>query len=238
MSPLSAGGDRQTDDGQRQDGIATHWDDVYRSKPVDEVSWFQAVPATSRRLVIGALASGDAQRPASRRASVIDVGAGASTLVDLLIDAGVGDVSVLDASSAAMSVTRERLARRPDRNASVATIVADLMTWSPARRWDVWHDRAVFHFLTDEADRQTYVDLAARSVRPGGAVVIGVFALDGPQQCSGLTTQRYDTAGLAAAFGPSFQLEHTEAEVHRTPAGSAQAFVWAVLRRLRLPSDA
>ena len=218
---------------------ADHWSEVYQTKPAHQVSWYQADPTVSLRLLTSL-------RP--RPASVIDVGAGASVLVDALIDDAntraadpdatepdvtesdvtLLDVTLLDVSESALDVVRRRLAGR-DRG--VTYLVADIVHWSPQRQWDAWHDRAVFHFLVDAAQRAAYVDTASRAVAPGGALVIGAFALDGPQQCSGLPTARYDADGLAAAFGHAFTLEHAEREVHRTPGGADQAFTWVVLRR-------
>jgi SAM-dependent methyltransferase len=218
---------------------ADHWSEVYQTKPAHQVSWYQADPTVSLRLLTSL-------RP--RPASVIDVGAGASVLVDALIDEAntraadpdatepdvtesdvtLLDVTLLDVSQSALDVVRRRLAGR-DRG--VTYLVADIVHWSPQRQWDAWHDRAVFHFLVDAAQRAAYVDTASRAVAPGGALVIGAFALDGPQQCSGLPTARYDADGLAAAFGHAFTLEHAEREVHRTPGGADQAFTWVVLRR-------
>jgi SAM-dependent methyltransferase len=212
-----------------------HWSEVYQTKLAHEVSWYQADPMVSLRLLTSL-------RP--RPASVIDVGAGASVLVDALIDeaharaAGLDatgtDITLLDVSESALDVVRRRLTGR-DRG--VTYLVADIVHWTPSRQWDAWHDRAVFHFLVDATQRAAYVDAASRAVAPGGALVIGAFALDGPQQCSGLPTARYDANGLAAAFAHAFTLEHTEREVHRTPGGADQAFTWVVLRRRSEPAD-
>lgn len=195
-----------------------HWDDVYRTKALDEVSWFQAEPSTSLRLLLGT-------QPAPT--SVIDVGAGASALADALVAAGVDDVTVLDVSEAALATVRERLADLPPD----AFVVADITDWTPERTWDAWHDRAVFHFLTDPDDRAAYVAAARAALRPGAVAVIATFAADGPEMCSGLPTARYDADALAAELGDGFVLEHAEREVHRTPAGADQAFTWVVLRR-------
>ena len=197
-----------------------HWSQVYGSKHADQVSWFQADPAMSMRLLTALV---------PRPASVIDVGAGASVLVDALLDAQFPDVTVLDVSELALNLVRQRLA---DRHGGVSFIVADLLKWTPQRQWDSWHDRAVFHFLTEERDRTTYVDIATRAVVEGGTVVMGSFGLDGPEQCSGLATARYDAQSLAEQFGEAFALERSEQEVHRTPSGAEQSFTWVVLRRL------
>ena len=196
-----------------------HWDEVYSSKAADEVSWFQNTPRTSVRLV--ELAGHG--RP---DASVIDVGGGTSTLVDALLETS-HDVTVLDVSSVALDAAVRRLGPRGDQ---VSWVQADLLDWRPERTFDVWHDRAVFHFLTDADGLAGYVDLVSRAIAPHGALVLGVFALDGPSTCSGLPTARYDAEALAAHFAGAFVLEHDERELHRTPAGATQAFTWVVLR--------
>lgn len=194
-----------------------HWDAVYRSKSAADVSWYQPEPAVSLRLVTAA---------AGTSAAVLDVGAGASTLADELVAAGFVDVTVLDVSAEALARARARLDDR------VEVVVADLLAWTPPRQYDVWHDRAVLHFLVAPEQQQRYVETAAAAVRPGGALVVGVFALDGPEQCSGLPTERYDAERLQQLFAPYFALVHSEPEVHTTPAGVAQSFTWAVLRRV------
>ena len=193
-----------------------HWDEVYASRSPDEVSWFQPWPAVSLRLL---------EQAVSPDAGVLDVGAGASLLADALLDRGWSDLTLLDVSAMALAVTRERLGD------AVSYVVADLLAWDPPRTFGAWHDRAVLHFLVDEQDRRAYADLAARAVVPGGAVVLGCFASDGPEQCSGLPTARLQVAEMAALFAPAFALEHTEREKHVTPAGAVQPFSWVVLRR-------
>nr|WP_277602239.1 class I SAM-dependent methyltransferase [Nocardioides sp. KC13] len=155
---------------------------------------------------------------------VIDVGAGASNLADVLVSAGY-DVTVLDISSNALAQVRERLGRQ------AAYVLADVLSWTPAASYDVWHDRAVFHFLTDPDDQARYVDLAATAVGTGGGLVMGTFAPAGPESCSGLPTARHDAGSLARLFAESFTLEHSETEEHVTPWGAVQPFTWAVLRR-------
>ena len=197
---------------------AAHWDGVYTTKPSESLSWFQQDPLVSLRLL-------HAAAPPPR--SVIDVGAGTSALPDHLLDQGWSDVTVLDVSAAALSQTRKRLGRRAD---NVTFIRADLLGWPPARTFDAWHDRAVFHFLTRSADQDRYVALTAQAVTAGGVVILGVFAADGPTRCSGLPTARYDAPSLARAFSPVFRLEHHEREEHRTPSHGIQPFTWVVLR--------
>lgn len=203
------------------EGAREHWDAVYATKARDDVSWFQAEPTTSLRLL---------RRYVPLGGPVVDVGAGTSTLVDRLIDAGAGAgaVTLVDVSAEALDVARRRLGDRAD---AVSFEAADVRSWRPAHRFDAWHDRAVFHFLVEPDDRQAYVTLATSTVRPGGVLVLATFAADGPPSCSGLPTARYDADELASLFGPAFVLEHHEREEHRTPWGAVQPFAWVVLRR-------
>lgn len=196
-----------------------HWERVYETRSTDEVSWFQAEPSVSRRLVEAAVGT---------NGSVVDVGAGASRLVDLLLDDGFSDLTVLDVSARALAVVRQRLGPRSN---EVTWVHGDVLDWHPGRSFDVWHDRAVFHFLTDPQDRSRYVDLVERVVHPGGTVIVATFAPDGPTHCSGLPVSRSDAAGLATVFGEAFVLGHAEREEHLTPSGALQPFTWAVLHR-------
>jgi trans-aconitate methyltransferase len=196
-----------------------HWNTIYRAKAPNEVSWFQARPETSLRLLSSV---------ASPSSGVIDVGGGTSTLIDVLLDAGWRDVTVLDVSPEALEAVRARLGQRRH---AVSLVAADVLLWQPERSYDVWHDRAVFHFLVDLAERERYVATASSAVAPGGAVVLGAFAADGPTHCSGLPTARYAADELAHAFAPAFQLTHHEREGHITPDGTVQPFTWVVLRR-------
>lgn len=199
--------------------VTAHWDTVYRSRRPEQVSWYQGHPVTSLRLLV---------EVAQPSAAVVDVGAGASTLADELLDRGFTDVTLLDVSAAALDVTRARLVgRRP----TVEVVIADLLAWQPERAYDVWHDRAVFHFLVQPHDRQRYVATASRAVPSGGHLVLGTFAEDGPTQCSGLPTARHDAGGLAAQFSAGFELRHSEREEHQTPGGVTQPFTWVVLTR-------
>ena len=212
--------DRATDlvggfQGWRTMTRAPHWDEVYRTRDLESVSWFQDNPATSLRLV------------ESTPGSVIDVGAGTSTFVDDLLDAGRTDVTVLDVSEAALTLTRRRLGDAAD---GVTFEVADVVDWSPGRQFDVWHDRATFHFLTDPAPRRRYVDLVNDAVATHGILVLGTFAEDGPSTCLGLPTARYSADDLAGLFSAHFTLEGQESETHPTPSGATQAFTWVTLR--------
>jgi 2-polyprenyl-3-methyl-5-hydroxy-6-metoxy-1,4-benzoquinol methylase len=196
------------------DPAGEHWDDVYTTRATDSVSWFQARPAISLRLL---------EAFGETAGSVIDVGAGASTLVDELLARGWIDVTVLDVSNEALELVRTRLAIS---GLAATAVTGDLLSWEPERTYDVWHDRAVLHFLTQPEDRARYVETAARVVRPGGHL-----AEDGPTRCSGLTTARYSADELASLFNDSFEPVHAEREEHHTPDGTPQSFTWAVLRR-------
>lgn len=200
----------------------THWEAVYTTKRPDEFSWYQHVPARSLELIDKARFSVDT--------AVVDVGGGDSTLVDALLERGYRTPTVLDISGAALGRARARLGAR----ASLVTWVEADITRAepPASAYDVWHDRAMFHFLTRSEDRAGYAYHAARAVRPGGIAIMAVYALRGPAKCSGIDVARYDGAALAAALGPPFHLERSFEEVHRSPKGDELPFTYAVLRRL------
>ncbi|HYF71282.1 MAG TPA: class I SAM-dependent methyltransferase [Nocardioides sp.] len=204
------------------DEIARHWEGVYSAKASEETSWHQPRAETSMRLLTEAVTSTGAGP-----GSVVDVGAGTSTLVDELLDAGWSPVTVLDVSAAALEQTRARLSPAAD----VRFVVTDLLDWRPVDLVDAWHDRAVFHFLTSPDDQARYVATAARAVRPGGVLVIGTFGPDGPEQCSGLPVARHDVASLRARFAPAFEVLDSGTEEHHTPWDAVQQFTWATLRR-------
>lgn len=197
---------------------AAHWDERYRSVGAEQVSWFEPEPNQSLALVQMAAAD--------HNASVIDIGGGASRLAGILVDRGYRDVSVLDISQNALDAAKARLPQ-PD---AVTWIHADLLEWVPNRRWHVWHDRAVFHFLTEPRDRATYRSLLRRAVEPGGAVIIATFGQAGPSSCSGLPVARYSPEALATEVGPGFTLIGSGGYDHHTPAGVTQNFSWVVLR--------
>jgi SAM-dependent methyltransferase len=194
-----------------------HWSDVYSRSAVTDVSWFEAEPHRSLELIAAAEVGADAP--------IIDVGGGASVLVDRLLNRGHRDVTVLDVAQDALAVSRSRLGERAGQ---VDWLVADLLTWRAERRYRLWHDRAVFHFLADPADRDHYREALRAALAPGGHVVVGTFAADGPADCSGLPTHRYTVESLAAQF-PNYQLVQAVRDVHRTPAGSIQPFSWILL---------
>ena len=198
-----------------------HWQAVYTTKAENEVSWFQDNPAISLRLIADAKASVDSR--------IIDIGCGASRLVDALLAQGFRSLTVLDISAAALDAAKARLG---DASTKVEWIVADVTTWQPTQMYDIWHDRAAFHFLTEAADRDAYVERLTSAVVSGGQVIIGTFAFDGPEKCSGLNVQRYDAKTLADVLGSCFALADSRTEAHRTPWGAVQQFQFSRFKRI------
>lgn len=199
-----------------------HWQNVYATKSETEVSWFQASPAISFEMIRAA--------SPDRAAAIIDVGGGASRLVDALLQDGYRNLAVLDLSANALDIAKKRIGAAAS---TVDWIVADATTWRPAKTWDIWHDRAAFHFLTDPHDRAAYVERLRSAVAPNGHVIIATFAPDGPEKCSGLPVQRHDSASLSAELGPEFELVETRSETHHTPWHSTQAFQFSRFKRGR-----
>jgi hypothetical protein len=198
---------------------AFHWDDTYAAGETTR-SWFQEYPGMSLTMFDAAgITAG---------ASVIDVGGGASPLAGALLERGFRDVTVLDVSAAGMAYARQRLGARAEQ---VRWLVADVRTWEPRRRYRVWHDRAVFHFLVSAEDREQYLDRLASATEPDAVAVFGLFAMDGPEQCSGLPVARYSTTDLADQLGEQWMLVSQDREEHRTPADAIQPFTWAALRK-------
>ena len=198
----------------------THWQNVYATKGEAEVSWFQESPAISLEMIRAA-------NP-DHGADIIDIGGGASRLVDALLQDGYRDIAVLDLSANALDAAKKRIGAAAS---AVDWIVADATTWQPVKTYDVWHDRAAFHFLTDPRDRIAYVGRLRTAVASGGHVIIATFAPDGPEKCSGLPVQQHDSASLAAELGPGFDLVETRSQIHRTPWQSTQAFQFSRFRR-------
>lgn len=197
-----------------------HWEEAYSTKQAVETSWYQAVPATSLAMI---RATG-----ADPGQGLIDVGGGASLLVDHLLNDGWRDLTVLDLSKSALEQAQRRLGpeARP-----VEWVVADITEYVPARTFTVWHDRAAFHFLTEPADQQRYVKVLQAALEPGGQAIVGAFAPDGPERCSGLDIVRYDADQLGAVLGQEFRLLEERRESHRTPQGREQRFgFWRFLR--------
>jgi SAM-dependent methyltransferase len=196
-----------------------HWESVYRAKGDTELSWFQARPGISLGLI-------DGLRPLPRR--VLDVGGGQSALAGELVRRGIEDVAVLDVSSAAIERGKQRLGPLAER---VRWIVGDVLEAQDLGEFDLWHDRAAFHFLTTADDRRRYAATLARAVCARGHAIVATFALSGPEQCSGLAVCRYDAEGLAGEFGAAFRLMKSVGETHTTPRGKKQDFTYVILER-------
>ncbi len=200
----------------------SHWDAVYREKRNDELSWFQARPALSLELIVNA-----APDLATR---IVDIGGGDSLLVDHLLAIGYQRLAVVDISRSAIERARSRLGKN---GAKVRWIVGDVLALDGLGSYDLWHDRALFHFLVEQDQRQRYVDAVMRTISAQGTVIIATFAPDGPTRCSGLEVRRHDAASLASEFGEQFHLYDDRRVVHLTPWNAEQRFAYAALRRVR-----
>jgi 2-polyprenyl-3-methyl-5-hydroxy-6-metoxy-1,4-benzoquinol methylase len=199
----------------------THWEHIYETKAPTQVSWYQAHAQLSLQLI--------QHTGIQTTEPIIDVGGGASPLVDDLLVAGFQHITVLDISAAALDLARQRLGARA---VDVNWLEADItQTDLPAQAYAVWHDRAVFHFLTQAADRQHYVQQVRHSVRPGGHVIIATFAVDGPQKCSNLDVVRYGPESLHHEFGDDFELVADLRESHHTPFNTEQKFIYCYCRK-------
>ncbi len=199
----------------------THWENIYSTKDATQVSWFQEHPELSFQLI--------ERTGVDKAGQIIDVGGGASTLVDDLLAHDYQNITVLDISVTALQAARQRLGSRA---AAVTWLEADMTRVElPYRFYDVWHDRAVFHFLTRAEDRQRYVEAVRHSVKTGGHVMVATFALDGPLRCSGLEAVRYSPDSLHDEFGSDFELVDTTNELHQTPFGAEQKFIYCYCRK-------
>ncbi len=196
-----------------------HWDHAYATKRETEVSWFEP----EARLSLGLIKANSA----STADAVIDIGGGASRLVDAVLEAGYSDVTVLDLSKVALEASKRRLSGR---SSNANWIVADITDWQPSRRYQIWHDRAAFHFLTAAHDQAAYVACVEKALHHGGYAIIGTFAPNGPGMCSGLPVARYDSGTLGRTLGPAFALIETRLFSHRTPMGRTQEFQFSVFR--------
>jgi SAM-dependent methyltransferase len=197
------------------DSRKTHWEQVYTAKEPNEVSWYEPVPARSLEFI---RATGVPQT-----AAILDVGGGASTLVDHLLGAGYSDISVLDIAESALNRARIRLG---DLAARVTWIEADITRFQPSRAYMIWHDRAVFHFLTSAEDRECYLKALRKALRGGGHLVLATFGSEGPKRCSGLEVKRYSEPEVSALLGSKFTLKMHRIEKHQTPMGTAQQFLY------------
>jgi ubiquinone/menaquinone biosynthesis C-methylase UbiE len=196
-----------------------HWETIYTTKEPTKVSWHQPYPELSLEII--------KRTGVGKEQQIIDVGA--STLVDDLLAGGYRNVTVLDISGAALALARERLGRSASR---VTWVEADITRIElPSSFYDLWHDRAVFHFLTSAEDRERYVEAVRRSVKNGGHVIVATFGLEGPLSCSGLTVSRYSAESLHQQFGGDFELVDSMKEIHQTPGGTEQSFVYCYCRR-------
>jgi SAM-dependent methyltransferase len=198
-----------------------YWEDIYTDKREQDVSWFQENPTPSFELIV--------QVGATPSSAIIDIGGGASRLVDNLIDRDFEDVTVLDLSEASIEVA---IARLGNRATQAHWIIADATVWEPLKAYDIWHDRAAFHFLTEVCDRAAYVARLNQALKVGGYVIIATFAMDGPEQCGGLSVVRYNSSSLNKTLGSAFELVEHQWHDHVTPCGLDQLFQFSVFRRL------
>jgi ubiquinone/menaquinone biosynthesis C-methylase UbiE len=201
-------------------GREAHWQSIYATEAEREVSWFQDNAQPSLGLI---------EEIASPSSAVVDIGGGASRLVDGLLNRGFRDLTILDLSATALSTAKERIGKEASH---VQWIEADVTAWEPSRTYDVWHDRATFHFMVEESDRAAYLSRLARALKSGGHAIVATFAADGPEQCSGLPVRRYDAKTLGQTLGPKFQLLGSRRHDHVTPWGATQPFQFSVFRHV------
>jgi SAM-dependent methyltransferase len=199
----------------------SYWNKVYETKGEADVSWFQKNPEPSLEFI--------RRYAPDRSAAIIDIGGGASRLVDYLWVDGFRNLTVLDLSSEAIAIARHRIGNHGD---SIKWIVSDATTWHPDDIYDLWHDRAVFHFLTESDDQSAYIRNLKRALKIGGYLVIGTFALDGPEKCSGLPVMRHSSQTLQNLLGSEFELIESRKHDHQTPFQSIQSFQYCVFKRL------
>jgi SAM-dependent methyltransferase len=200
---------------------SSYWNSVYETKGETEVSWFQNNPEPSLEFI--------RRYAPDRTASIIDIGGGLSRLADHLLVDGFQNLSVLDISSEAMALARDRLG---DRGTSIEWIVSDVTKWTPEKVYDLWHDRAVFHFLTEFDDQMAYIARLKHALKRGGYLVIGTFALDGPEKCSGLPVMRHDSHSLQNLLGEAFKLIETRKHDHQTPFQTIQHFQYSIFQHI------
>lgn len=202
-----------------------HWEEIYQTKELKDVSWFQVKPETSLSFY--------EKHKVSPTAKIIDIGGGDSFLVDHLLDLGYQDISVLDISASAIERAKQRLGNRAQR---VKWIVSDATTFEPVEKYDFWHDRAAFHFLVNEEDISNYVEIAHKSLNPSGILVIGTFSEQGPKKCSGIEIKQYSEASLSDRFKPLFEKLDCITVDHKTPFDTIQNFVFCSFRKSESPS--
>lgn len=197
-----------------------HWEKVYSTKSPESVSWFAPHLEISLNLIH--------QASSSKDSAIIDIGGGEATLIDDLLSEGYTDISVLDISQKAIDVARNRIGVLADKAHWYCANI--LQATLPQNYFDIWHDRAVFHFLTEEVDRMRYIEQVMRSVKHGGYVIMSTFGPEGPEKCSGLDVVRYDAKNLHGQFGKSFKLINSSTEIHKTPMGTTQQFLYCFCR--------
>ena len=200
--------------------LKAHWDNVWQTKPTESTSWYQSTSARSLEFID--------RIKLDKSVPVVDIGSGASKLIDAFIDLGFSDITALDISASAFTQSKQRLGLAANR---VFFIEADVLRWQPKRRYQLWHDRAVFHFLIQQNDVDNYVRTLATSLGKGAIFICGSFSSLGPDKCSGLPVQKYDASLMAVTFGHWFDLIESEVETHITPAGAEQHFLWSAFRR-------
>ena len=206
-----------SDEARGSGELADHWDAKYQGLGADRPSWYQSVPQASLDLI---------ESVATPASGIVDVGGGDSCLVDQLLARGFHDLTVVDISQVALIAAHDRIGESP-----VHWVASDIRDWQPTRTFDVWHDRAAYHFLVEPADQQAYWQLVRDSVPHGGHVIVAHFADDGPDSCSGLPVQRYDEGQIRAAMGDGFEIVEQRREQHSTPWESTQSFLWTLARR-------
>lgn len=205
-----------------KEDVKAHWEGVYQTRSPSEVSWFEDMPSVSLTLI---------SRVAMRQSAIIDIGGSASLLAQTLLQQDFDDITVLDVSTTALDLAKANIGSS---GARVNWIAADVRSWHPNRQYDIWHDRATFHFLTEIAAQRDYAATAKAAIGLGGFAIIGTFALDGPQQCSGLAIQRHNTTTVANIFRDCFELIEAKLHDHKTPDGAIQKFEFAVLKRVEM----
>lgn len=197
-----------------------HWENIYQTKQLSEVSWYEPTPETSLNFI--------KEFNIPKNAKIIDIGGGGSFLVDHLLDLGYEDITVLDISEAALSTSKKRLGARARK---VKWIVADAATFKPSEKYDLWHDRAAFHFFTQEDEIQNYIDTIQKNLRPGGVLIIGTFSENGPKKCSGLEIRQYSETSMTERLKTFFEKIRCIKIDHKTPFGTIQNFVFCSFRK-------